>query len=232
MLGVLNSVVLAAYNFSLIKASEKGPYSILMSIMLSGGILVPAFFSYAYGNGLKPLGWLFVAVIIISVFLVSKKKGESIFGGNWQFWLFCMGLFVFNGLYGAFLAHQAAYSVTTYSKNEMIICTFGASALINLILGFAQRKKQFLFDFKQTKKSCLFLLLSSLATASAIILLTVLINSGMNTTVLFTFDNAGVLLFSVLCSFIFLKEKLSVVNLIGCATMAFGLIGIVFWGGA
>ena len=54
----------------------------------------------------------------------------------------------------------------------------------------------------------------------------------MDTTILFTFDNAGVLFFSVLFSAIFLKEKLSVVNWIGCAVMAFGLIGIVLWGGA
>ena len=69
-------------------------------------------------------------------------------------------------------------------------------------------------------------------TASAVILLTVLINSGMSTDILFTFDNAGVLLFSVLFSFVVFKEKLSWVNLVGCATMAFGLVGIVFWGGA
>lgn len=232
VMGVANSVILAVYNFAMVKASECGPYSIQMSMMLSGGILLPAFISYAYGLGLKPLGWLFVAVIVISVFLVSKKAGESFFSGNGKFWLFCLVLFVFNGLYGAILAHQGAYAVTASSKNELIICTFGMSGLINFVLGLVNRKKAFISDFKQSPSSLLFLLLCSLCTSSAIILLSTLINNGMSTTLLFTFDNAGVLFFSVVCSAIFLKERLSALNWIGCASMALGLIGIVFWGGA
>lgn len=231
-MGLLNSFVLAIYNFCMVKASERGPYSIQMTMMLSGGIIIPALFSYIYGKGLEPLGWLFVAIIAVSILLVSKKKGESLFSGGLQFWAFCIALFIFNGLYGAVMAHQSIYAVTANSKNELIICTFGFSAVINVILGFVQRKKRFVTDFKQSKLSLLCLLLSSGFTASAVILLTVLINSGMSTDILFTFDNAGVLLFSVLFSFVVFKEKLSVLNLVGCATMAFGLVGIVFWGGA
>ena len=175
---------------------------------------------------------MFVAIIAFSILLVSKKKGESLFSGGLQFWIFTILLFVFNGLYGAIMAHQSAYSVTTGSKNELIICTFGFSALVNTVIGFYQRKSKFISDFRQSKASLISLLLSSVFTASAVILLTILINSGMSTDILFTFDNAGVLLFSVLFSFVVFKEKLSWVNLVGCATMAFGLVGIVFWGGA
>lgn len=231
-MGLVNCLILAVYNFCMVKASERGPYSIQMTMMLSGGIIIPALFSYVYGGGLKPLGWLFVAIIALSILLVSKKKGESLFSGGLQFWIFVILLFVFNGLYGAIMAHQSVYRVTADSKNELIICTFGFSALINTILGFYQRKSKFISDFRQSKPSLISLLLSSAFTASAVILLTILINSGMSTDILFTFDNAGVLLFSVLFSFIVFKEKLSWLNLVGCATMAFGLVGIVFWGGA
>ena len=231
-MGVANSIILALYNHAMVKASECGPYSIQMSLMLSGGILLPAFISYVYGEGLKPLGWLFVAVIVVSVFLVSKKKDERLFSGNGRFWLFCLVLFITNGLYGAILAHQGAYEATAASKNELIICTFGLSGLINFVLGLIQRKRKFLSDFKQSRSSLLLLLLCSLCTSSAIILLAALINNGINTTLLFTFDNAGVLFFSVVCSAIILKERLSVLNWIGCASVALGLFGIVFWGGA
>lgn len=231
-MGVANSIILALYNHAMVKASECGPYSIQMSLMLSGGILLPAFISYVYGEGLKPLGWLFVAVIVVSVFLVSKKKDERLFSGNGRFWLFCLVLFITNGLYGAILAHQGAYEATAASKNELIICTFGLSGLINFVLGLIRRKRKFLSDFKQSRSSLLLLLLCSLCTSSAIILLAALINNGINTTLLFTFDNAGVLFFSVVCSAIILKERLSVLNWIGCASMALGLFGIVFWGGA
>ena len=231
-MGVANSIILALYNHAMVKASECGPYSIQMSLMLSGGILLPAFISYVYGEGLKPLGWLFVAVIVVSVFLVSKKKDERLFSGSGRFWLFCLVLFITNGLYGAILAHQGAYEATAASKNELIICTFGLSGLINFVLGLIRRKRKFLSDFKQSRSSLLLLLLCSLCTSSAIILLAALINNGINTTLLFTFDNAGVLFFSVICSAIILKERLSVLNWIGCASMALGLFGIVFWGGA
>ena len=231
-MGIANSIILALYNYAMVKASECGPYSIQMSLMLSGGILLPAFISYAYGNGLKPLGWLFVAIIIVSVFLVSKKKGEGFFSGNGKFWIFCLILFITNGLYGAILAHQGAYEATANAKNELIICTFGLSGLINFVLGLIKRKKKFLFDFKQSHGSLLFLTLSSLCTSSAIILLAALINNGINTTLLFTFDNAGVLFFSVVCSALFLKERLSPLNWVGCASMALGLFGIACWGGA
>lgn len=232
VMGIANSLILALYNYAMVKASECGPYSIQMSLMLSGGILLPAFISYAYGDKLKPLGWLFVAVIVASVFLVSKKKGEGFFSGNGKFWIFCLILFITNGLYGAILAHQGTYEITAASKNELIICTFGMSGLINFVLGLCNRKKKFLSDFKQSRSSFLLLMLCSLCTSSAIILLATLINNGINTTLLFTFDNAGVLFFSVVCSAIILKERLSVLNWVGCATMALGLIGIVFWGGA
>ena len=232
VMGIANSVILAAYNYAMVKASECGPYSIQMSVMLSGGILLPAFISYAYGEGLKPLGWLFVAIIVASVFLVSKKKGEGFFSGNGKFWLFCLVLFVANGLYGAVLAHQGAYAATAYSKNELIICTFGLSGMLNFALGLLNRKKKFLSDFKQSPSSLLFLMLCSLCTSSAIILLAALINNGINTTLLFTFDNAGVLFFSVICSAVFLKERLSTLNWLGCATMALGLVGITLWGTA
>ena len=105
------------------------------------------------------------------------------------------------------------------------------SGLINFVSGLVKRKKKFLGDFRQSGKSLAFLLLCALCTSSAIILLSTLINDGMDTTLLFTFDNAGVLFFSVICSAIFLKERLSVLNWIGCSTRAVGLCGIVFWGG-
>ena len=232
VMGIANSVILALYNFAMVKASECGPYSIQMSLMLSGGILLPAFISYAYGDSLQPLGWFFVAVIVVSVFLVSKKKGESLFSGNGKFWMFCFVLFIANGLYGAILAHQGAYEATSNSKNELIICTFGISSLINFVLGLIRRKNKFFSDFKQSRNSFLLLMLCSLCTSSAIILLAALINHGVNTTLLFTFDNAGVLFFSVVCSAIILKERLSALNWIGCASMALGLIGMTIWGGA
>ncbi len=227
LLGVLNGVVLAAYNFSMIQASRRGPYSVQMVFMLSGGILLPAFVAFGYGDRLAISQWLSVLLILISIVMVSKKPGERFTSGNVLFWVFCIGLFVFNGAYGTlFDIQQNRLPMTADAKNEMIMLTFGTSALLNALMGVFQRKKQFFLDFKQSKRSFLYLVLCSLATAAAINLL-VFIMPLIDITVLYTFDNAGVLLFSVLCSFFFLKEKLSPMNLIGCVLMAVGLVGMV-----
>lgn len=227
LLGVLNGAVLAGYNFSMIQAARRGPYSVQMVFMLSGGILLPAFVAFIYGDRLAISQWLSVALILISIVMVSKKPGEKFSSGNVLFWVFCLGLFVFNGAYGTlFDIQQNRLEVTALAKNEMIMITFCTSALLNALMGLCRRKKQFVADFKQSKKSFLYLLLCALVTAGAINLL-VFIMPLINITVLYTFDNAGVLLFSVLCSFFFLKEKLSAMNLVGCALMAIGLIGMV-----
>ena len=47
---------------------------------------------------------------------------------------------------------------------------------------------------------------------------------GIDTTLVYTFDNAGVLLLSAVASAIFFKEKLSRSNVIGCIIMSLGLI--------
>ena len=43
-------------------------------------------------------------------------------------------------------------------------------------------------------------------------------------TIVYTFDNAGVLLLSAIASAVFFKEKLSKLNVIGCIIMSLGLI--------
>lgn len=77
----------------------------------------------------------------------------------------------------------------------------------------------------QSKKSFIYLLSCSVIIALAINLM-VYILPLLNITVLYTFNNAGVLLLSVLFSCIFFKEKLSVLNWIGCTAMCLALIGI------
>ena len=48
----------------------------------------------------------------------------------------------------------------------------------------------------------------------------------VNLTVLYTFDNSGVMLLSVFASWLFLGEKLSLLNIAGCITMCAGLVAV------
>ena len=223
--GVTNALALICYNTTMMYASNKGPYSIQMVFMLSGGILLPAFINLARGTEtLSIMQWVAIVMIIASIALVSKKEGDTKVNDP-KFYLFCGGLFVSNGLYGALLNVQQEVTGVA-EKEEMVILTFSISALLSVVIGLITQRKKFLAGFRQTKKSALFLLISSVATACAVNLLVLLIELMEDTTVLYTFDNSGVLLISVIGSCLFFKEKLSRTNVIGCVLTCIGLIMI------
>ena len=195
--GILNAAVIIGYNFCMVGASTKGPYSVQMVCMLSGGILLPAFISLFFGDRLSWVQWVAVAVILVANGMVNYKKDDQKVQGR-SFYLLCIGLFVFNGCYGALLDVQQRITGAE-DREEMIILTYLLSALASAVFLACKRRKQFLKDFRQTKQSLTFLLICALASTLAIHLLVYIIPL-INITVLYTFDNAGVLLLSVACS--------------------------------
>ena len=207
----------------MVGASVKGPYSVQMVCMLSGGILVPTFISLFFGDTLSWGKWIAVAVIILSLVMVNHKKDDQKVQSK-AFYVYCAGLFLLNGVYGTLLDVQQRLTGAD-DKEEMIILTYLISALASAMFLLFKRKKDFLGDFKQTKLSLTYLLVCTLASTAAIHLLIYIIPL-INITVLYTFDNAGVLLFSVLASCLFFREKLSKINLVGCGLMAIGLMAI------
>lgn len=227
VLGMLNGLVLIGYNYSMVGASGKGAYSIQMVFMLSGGILIPAVINcLSFGNRHSAAYWMMLAAIIVSIFLVSYKKGEQSIKQK-LFWLFCIGTFIFNGLYGALLNIQQEVT-RSGDKEMMLIITYSVSLLISAGLLLVSRRKNFLKDFRQTPKSGLFLIISALSTAIATNLIVHAI-SLIDVSVLYTFDNAGVLLISTFSSCILFKEKLSTLNIIGCAIISICLVGVAIF---
>ena len=224
LLGIGNATVLVLYDLFMIRGAIKGPYSILMVFMLSGGILIPAFTDMIFGNFPSVWQWVSIALIIVSLYLVSQKKGEQKIQGI-SFFLYCFGLFIANGLYGSLFNIQQNLTGEP-EKDEMVIVSFLLAALGSFVVLLVLRGKNFLADFKQNKKSGAYLAVCSGIKAGAVNLL-VFILPLVNVTVLYTLDNAGVLLLSVVGSFLFFKEKLSVTNIIGCALTAIGLVGMV-----
>ena len=221
--GILNAAVIIGYNFSMVGASVSGPYSVQMVCMLSGGILVPTFLSLFFGDRLSLIQWIAVAVIIVANALVNHKENDQKVQ-NKAFYFYCGGLFLLNGIYGALLDIQQRQTGAE-DKEEMIILTYLLSALASAVFMICKRRKKFLGDFRQTKQSAAFLLICALASTLAIHLLVYIIPL-INITVLYTFDNAGVLLLSVITSCIFFREKLSKTNAVGCILMTAGLMAI------
>lgn len=230
LLGIANAVTLLCYNTFLIRASQAGPYSILMIFLIAGGIILPTVEECISERSFP--GWITLLCILIilgSVYLVSSKKEETMKGSK-TFFLLCTGLGIANGVYGMLLNVQQRMT-GEIEKNEMIAITYLGAAILSMIVLAVGTKKEFVGTFKQTGKSLFYLLASAATVVTAIHLLTTLIGRMKdNITLLYTFDNASVLLLSVLCSAIFFKEKMSVKNIIGCITMCISLVVMVQWG--
>ncbi len=227
LLGVINAVILYGYDAFIIKGSGTGPYSILMTFSLTGGIVIPAIFSWAGGT---PFSWVqLVSIVIIfaSVLMISRKEDES---ENREenkkhrgaFLIICTLLGLANGLYGVLLNLQQELTGVG-EKEEMVVFTFVGAALISLVQLGIKVKRDILSAFRQTRLSLTFLLLASAVSALAINALVIALE-GIDTTLVYTFDNAGVLLLSAVASAVLFKERLSRLNVIGCIIMSVGLI--------
>lgn len=228
LLGVINAVILYGYDAFIIKASATGPYSILMTFSLTGGIVVPAIVSWLFFN--VPFSWVqLISILIIfgSVLMISKKDDEL---ENREehtkhktfFLIICTLLGLANGMYGVLLNTQQELTGVA-QKEEMVAITFAGAAVISLVQLLIKEKSNTLKAFRQTKLSLLYLLLTAAVSALAINALVIALD-GIDTTLVYTFDNAGVLLLSAIASAVFFKEKLSKLNVIGCIVMSLGLI--------
>ena len=245
LIGFCNAIALYAYNWSIVKASQTGPYSILMMFSLSGGIIIPIIVALIMGwdswdtAGIAIINIVAIITIIVSVYLVSskeessgekgrKEKSDKKMGGiSLAFIISCFILGIANGVYGVFLTlqQQSALAGGEANRDEMIISTFFFAAVISFVVGIIKKKGKFFCSFRQNKISAIWLVATSIVFALAINLIVIIIPM-ISTTILYTIDNASVLIMSVLISCIFFKEKLSVKNIIGITFMVIALVGM------
>ena len=235
LIGLLNAFALYGYNYAIVKASQSGPYSILMMFSLSGGIIIPIIVALICGwdswasIGAAVVNIVAIITIITSVYLVSSKeeRGESKGTVSAPFIITCFLLSICNGLYGVFLTLQqrSAPAGGEANRDEMVIATFFFAALISFISGLIKEGGAFFRSFRQNKISALYLALTSLVFALAINLIVIIIPL-IPTTILYTLDNSLVLIMSVLISCIFFKERLTRKNIIGIVCMVVALVGM------
>ena len=222
---MVNALALYIYNYSIVKAAQNGVYSIQMVFSLGGSIIIPAVIACGvFGDELNWLKVVSIIIILIAIYMTSIKKEDSGQKVTKIFLIACLLLFLSNGTYGALFDAQQRITGAS-EKEEMIIITYLCSTAFSLITMLIKNPKKIKSAVKQTKKSLVYLLSCSIITGLAVNTLTIILPL-VDLTMFYTMDNAGVLLLSVLCSYIFFKEKLSPVNITGCIVMAVGLIGI------
>ncbi len=218
LLGSLNAVVLFTYNTSLIKASSKGSYAFMNVAMLFGCILVPLMYTTIFlGDKLVWYQYAAIGLMLVSFILMNYKDFKQKERTSWVYYVFCALLFLSNGMYGTLLKMQSDYNEA--QKNEMIILTYGIMGVIAFVqLAFKEKKDTFK-AFKMSKKAVLPLALC-LASAALAINILVLVIPMVNTAVLYTVENGGVLILAAVYSFIFFKEKPQLSTVLGIITAA------------
>jgi transcriptional regulator with XRE-family HTH domain len=133
---------------------------------------------------------------------------------------------IFKEMYAALPKEEMESMVSTavnQQKQMLVIYSFAGAAIIAAIRLILAEKKKVHLTFVQTKKSLLYLILAAVVSAMAVNCLVLLVGI-VNETLLYTFDNAGVMLLSALASALIFKDKLSTKNIIGCVVMTLALI--------
>ena len=248
LLGLINTAIIYGYDQFIIMAAGEGPYSIMMVFNLGGGIIIPALVSpflpfSEFRPGFFAIQMVAIAIVCISIYLVSKKNDEAKDGEEKKtdlksFFILSAFLAIMNGLYGViFVVHNglmtnvfsylgdsaAVATAVNQQKQLLVVYTFLGAAVISVIRLLITEKKNFGKAFIQTKKSALYIILASVVSALAINVLVLLVGV-VNETVLYTFDNAGVMLLSALASAFIFKDKLTRTNIIGCVIMTLALL--------
>lgn len=221
--GLINAGVLALYDRAFMMASDRGPYAMVMTSVVAGGIIIPMFARMIYASDF-PAWWRYVAVVMIlcAAYLVNKKADEHEVRGR-GYGLWCLLIALTNGAYGVILDLQQVVTGPD-EKDELIICSFFFMAVALTVISLCTRDKKLAGDLKQTPKSALWLGLVSVVKAGAIFMLTFLISYMSDVTLLYMFDNAGTMLFSALLAVVLLREKISRENGVGILLMSAGLV--------
>lgn len=220
LMGVLNALALFAYNMSLIKASTLGSYAFMNVIMLFGGLLVPSIYGAAFlGEAITATKVIGILAVLLSCLLMNIED-IKLKNTPFTYYIFCGILFVANGLYGTFVKMQTVCH--DEQKQEMIMLTFALTSAVALIQLITSGKKNTLQAFKLNRKAVLPLIVCLLSASLAINLLVYLLPL-LDTAVLYTVENGGVLILSALYSVLFFHEKLRPIKAVGILTAAVGI---------
>ncbi len=212
LLGVANALVIFGYNTAMIKASTRGSYAFMNVMLIFGGILVPIIYEALFLEGV--MQWYqFVAVgLMLSACLLMNWKQIRLKGAKLSYYLFCLLVFLFNGLFAVLMKMQSLHNEG--QSKEMVIITYAVMGLLGFSQLALQEKKQTLGAFRMNGKAILPLAACLLAGVLAINVL-VLILPLVNASVFYTVENGGVLVLSALYSIFLFREKTNPVGILG-----------------
>lgn len=215
LLGLLNAVVLLVYNTAMIEASRGGSFSFQMICVLFGGIVLPLLHKLLFLGGSLSGIQIAAIVMMLAAFVLMNLKGLTLKGSTGKFLLWCGALFFTNGIYGILMDLQQR-TLNGAERNEMVILTYLVMSLLYAAWQGVRNRRTLAESFRMGKEPLVFLLLCCVsATAAAHLMLYLL--TLVDAPVLYTIDNGGVLVLSVLYSCILFRERLNTAQTAGIA---------------
>lgn len=202
---LVNAVMLVLYHLTQIGASMRGSYAIMSLCMLFGGIIIPMIVSMITLDQ-RLTGLQIIAVLIMFVaFVLLNAQGASLNGTKKGYWFYCILLALSNGCYGAVLSVQSGLMAGAERTEMISLSYFGSAVLAFLALAIRRRKKVF-SDFKVKSGALMYALGCGVVATIAVNLLLYLL-SQINTTVLSTLNNGGILVCSALFAGVLFGER-------------------------
>ena len=222
LFGLLNAAVLLVYNTAMVEASRSGSYSFQMICVLFGGIVLPLLHQVLFlGSSLTGIQ-VAAIVMMLAAFILLNRKGLTLKGSTGKFLLWCAALFFMNGTYGILMNLQQRV-MNGAERNEMIILTYLVMSLAYLAWQGIRNRGTLAAGFRMKKGAMVDLVLCCVsATVAAHLMLYLL--TVVEAPVLYTIDNGGVLVLSVLYSFILFHEKADAAQITGIALSAVSIV--------
>lgn len=220
--GLINAVMLLTYNTAMIQASRSGSYSFQMICVLFGGIVLPLLHEVFFLGGSLSALKLMAIGLMLAAFILLNLKGLTLSGSSGKFLFWCAALFVSNGLYAIMMNLQQTI-MNGAERNEMIVLSYLGMAALYTAAQLIRDKKTLVEGFRIPREPLIYLILCcACATVAAHMMLYVL--TLVDAAVLYTIDNGGVLVLSVLYSCILFKEKLERAQIAGIALSAASIL--------
>ena len=238
VLGLCNGVFLFVYNYALIEASRRGPFSFVMICNLFGGVLTLLFVMMFFPRIIEALLgrdsslWfvpqdlkghqVFALGVVLIAFVLLNLKEETQEKPKKGFYFLSVLLGLVNGGYGCVLALQAALRPS--DNAEVLVITFAFGGLLSFGFLFAVSRKKVFSSFKMPPKAWLFAVGACFVATLAANLLTYILKLFENSAIVNATNNGAILIFSALSSLILFKEKMNWKQFVGAGLCVVSIV--------
>ncbi len=198
-------------------ASVSGKLSLILTV-------IAAFF--LYNDAVTATKILGICFAMMAVMLVSFRPGSQK-QGNTKHMSLPLALFFLSGAIEILLNYAQVHYIEPQEINHFLIIVFALAGLIGSLYLLTQLGKN--KNILNLKNLIAGLVLGAPNYFSMYFIVLALERSGLESSVVFPLINIGIVALAAICSFIFFREKLSRLNLLGLALAlaAIALIGLL-----